>query len=293
MLRVRTLKLERNGIGMRELMMLGAALAALASVAAIALVPSGDDVPAGRIGYHAGDVERWVTASGEPVGVPPDWPPRSPVGVQSSVTPALGLGQVASPDGDAIAYVSITDERAWSIWRLTVKEGHRVTEVGQLGGGDGPRLVAKNGKGAARSSDGVPLVVRWSPDGTKLAWGSVSGSPYNLHVAERGSWVTRSYPMDGGYAGELAWSPDGRYVAVSTYEKDRSDHTLLVLDTTESHGPTRLAKGCVVVWAPDSRHLVLHGEPRTQPGLLVVSVTGDVQRVSERKDVAPFAWVAN
>jgi hypothetical protein len=173
-----------------------------------------------------------------------------------------------------------------------VKEGERITEIGQLGGGQDPRLVASNGKGPARSSDGVPLTMRWSPDGSRLAWGSVSGSPYTLHVAERGSWAPQSYALEGGYVGELAWSEDGRYLAVSTYEKDRSDHTLLVLDMVEHHGPRPLAKGCVVVWAPDSRHLVLHGEPRTQPGLLVVSVDGDVTRVTERKDVAPFAWVA-
>jgi len=115
--------------------------------------------------------------------------------------------------------------------------------------------------------------------------------PYNLVVVDRGTWTSRSYPLEGGYTGELAWSADGRYLAISTYAKDRSDHTLLLLDTLEDQGPRRLAKGCVMIWSPDSRHLVLHGEPRTQPGLLVLSVDGEVQRVTQRTDVAPFAWL--
>ena len=289
MLRVRTLKLERDGMGMHDLALLVAAVALVGAIATLVLLRGGGDAPGGRIGYHAGDIERWVNARGETVDAPVSWPPRR-AGDSPPAAPTLGVQQTASPDGQAVAYVTITGEGPSTIWRLMVKEGNRVTEVAQLGGGGTPLLVLGT-KSAARSADGVPLVVAWSPDGSKLAWGSVTDAPYNLHLAERGKWTPRSYQLQGGYVGELAWSGDGRYLAVSTYEKDRSDHTLLVMDTIENHGPQRLAKGCVVVWAPDSRHLVLHGEPRTQPGLLVISVDGEVRRVTERTDVAPFAWV--
>jgi hypothetical protein len=291
MLRVRTLRLERDGLGMRELALLVAAAALVGAVAVVGLLKGGDSTPGGRIGYHVGDIERWVNARGEIVDAPVTWPPLRE-GDSPSAAPTLGIQQIASPDGQAMAYVTVMGEGASTIWRLMVKEGDRITEVAKLGRGDAPLLVLGT-KSAARSADGVPLVVAWSPDGSKLAWGSVTEAPYNLHVAERGRWIPQSYPLEGGYVGELAWSADGRYLAVSTYAKDRADHTLLVMDTLENHGPQRLAKGCVVVWAPDSRHLVLHGEPRTQPGLLVISVDGDVRRVTERTDVAPFAWVAD
>ena len=290
MLRVRTLRLERDGLGMRELALLVAAVALVGAVAVVGLLKGGDSTPGGRIGYHAGDIERWVNARGETVEAPLSWPPRG-AGDSPSAVPTLGVPQIASPDGKTIAYVTISGEGATTIWRLMVKEGDRITEVAQLGGGNAPPLVLGT-KSAARSVDGVPLVVAWSPDGSKLAWGSVTDAPYNLHLAKRGTWTPRSYPLEGGYVGELARSAGGRYLAVSTYAKDRADHTLLVMDTLENHGPQRLAKGCVVVWAPDGRHLVLHGEPRTQPGLLVISVDGEVHRVTERTDVAPFAWVA-
>ena len=291
MLRVRTLRLERDGAGPRELVLLAAALVVLASVSAVVLLRGDQGIPAGRIGYHAGDIERWVNARGETVGAPRAWPPETLA--QSPVAePGSGLLSFPTRDGRATAYVSIAGEGSRSFWRLMVEEGGRVTDLGGLADVDGPPLVAGNGKSSARSVDGVPLLIRWSPDGSRLAWGSVSGSPYNLHIADRGSWSSRSYPLEGGYVGELAWSADARYLAVSTYGRDRLDHTLLLFDALENHGPQRLAKGCVVVWAPDSRHLVLHGEPRTQPGLLVISVSGDVRRVTERTDVAPFAWVA-
>ena len=278
-------------MGMRELALLVAAVALLGAFAAVVLLKGGDDAPGGRIGYHVGDTERWVNARGETVEAPVSWPlPRR--GDSPSAAPTLGIQQIASPDGQAMAYVTVTGEGASTMWRLMVKEEDRITEVALLGGGDAALLVLGT-KSAARSVDAVPLVVAWSPDGSKLAWGSVTEAPYNLHVAERGRWIPQSYPLEGGYVGELAWSSDGRYLAVSTYAKDRADHTLLVMDALENHGPQRIAKGCVVVWAPDSRHLVLHGEPRTQPGLLVISVHGDVRRVIERTDVAPFAWVAD
>ena len=292
MLRVKSLRLERDGAGIRELALLVAAVVLVGVVSAMVLLTGGGDAPGGRIGYRAGDIERWVNARGESVGAPTEWPPEPVDSVPPAAAPALGLGQIVSPDGGAIAYVSITDEGTWSIWRLMVKDGSRIAEVGQLGGGDGPRLVAGNGKIGARSADGVPLLMAWSPDGTTLAWGSVTDAPYHLQVTERATLTSRSYALEGGYVGELAWSADSRYLAVSTYAKDRADHTLLVMNTLEDQGPRRLAKGCVVVWAPDSRHLVLHGEPRTQPGLLVISVDGDVRQVAERTDVAPFAWVA-
>lgn len=291
MLRVRDLSLEHDGMAVRDLALLVAAAALVAGISAVVLLRGGDDLPGGSIGYYAGNTELWVNASGEAVREPRDWPPEALSQVPTSAA-GSGLLRFPSPDRQATAYVSIAGEGSWSVWRLMMEEDGRVTELGALGSADEPRLVAGNGKSRARSVDGVPLLIAWSPDGQKLAWGSVTEPPYNLHVTDRATLTSRSYPLEGGYVGELAWSGDGRYLAISTYAKNRADHTLLVLDTLEGHGPRRLAKGCVVVWSPDSRNLVLHGEPRTQPGLLVISVDGDVRRVTERTDVAPFAWVA-
>ena len=196
MLRVRALKLERDGIGMRELALLVAAVALVGAIAGSVLLKGADDAPGGRIGYYAGDVERWVSARGETLDAPVKWPPQAALQPPSS-KPAIGVQQFVSPDGQAIAYVTNTGVGSGSIWRLMVQDGGLVRELGQLGDRDAPPLIA-GAKTAARSANGVPLVVAWSPDGTKLSWGSVTDAPYNLHLAERGTWTPRSYPLEGG-----------------------------------------------------------------------------------------------
>jgi len=284
MLRVRTLKLERDGAGIRELWMLLAAASIIALTVAFVLFRGRESFPAGTIGYRTGDAEAWVNARGETAEAPERWAPSQRPARRGR--PELGPAQFPSPDGGAIAFVRTTGEGAW----LMVQEGGLITEVGQLAGGGSPSLVL-SAKGGARSRGGVPLMVSWSPDGQTLAWGSVMEPPYNLHLAQRAGWKTRSLPLEGGYAGELAWAPGGRHLAISTYAQDRTDHTVLVLDAAGSEPPKRVAKGCVMVWSPDGRHLALHGEPRTQPGLWVVSVDGESRQVIDRLGVAPFAWV--
>ncbi len=284
----RELMVEREGFGVRGLLLLAAPVVALVFVGLV-VARSWEALPEGEIGYRDGDGEAWVNARGEAAKAPQAWP-RAPV-IAPVFSAELGVEQFTSPDGEVVAFIKTTDEGAWLISRLMVKEGSRVTEVAQLGGGDWPALVA-GGKGGARSRGGVPLVVAWSPDGQKLAWGSVTNAPYNLQIADRGTWAPRSLPLVGGYVGELAWSPNGRYLAISTYAADRTDHTILMLDTVEDGVPRQVAKGCVMVWSPDSGHLALHGEPKTQPGLWVVSVEGKARRVIDRTGVAPFAWVA-
>lgn len=284
----RELAVEQQGFGRWPFLLLAAAAIALV-LAAFVAVRSWDAMPEGAIGYHDGNSEAWINARGDAMKAPERWP-QAPLGAPE-FAPSLGTVQIPSPDGRAIAFVKTTDEGAWRISRLMVNERGRTQEVGQLGGGDWPQLLA-GGKGGARSRGGVPLIIAWSPDGEKLAWGSVTQPPYNLHLADRRTLEARSFPLEGGYAGELAWSPDGRHLAISTYAQDRTDHTVLMLDTLEDEFPRRVAKGCVMVWSPDSRYLALHGEPKTQPGLWVVSVDGKARRVIDRLGVAPFAWVA-
>jgi hypothetical protein len=287
--REQTIGIQESAVNLRDLVMLAAGVAIILFMAALVFTSDRESGPAGVIGYRNGAHERWVNAAGQPVRPPPGWPPAAAAYVAGGI-PDLGEGQFPAPDGRAVAFLSTTADRYSAVSLLMVKEGVRVTPVAQLGGDGSPQLIAGD-KAGARSADGVPLLVSWSPDGRYLAWGSVNEPPYNLHIADRATLTARSLRLEGGYAGELAWSPDGRYLAISTYAENRTDHTLLVLDTLGHDAPLVLAKGCVMVWSPDSRHLVLHGEPKSQPGLLLVSVEGRVSQIVDQSGVAPFAWL--
>lgn len=288
MIRLKEMTLEEQGFDARQIafLLLGAVVAG--ALIWIAIASGSGGYPRGAIGYRHWGEERWIDARGDRVQPPPDSSPRAGLAVgtdpQAIAFPA--------PAGDAVAYVRTVDEGAWFVTRLMVRAGGREIELGQLGGGAYPPLITGD-KAGARSRHGVPLLVAWSPDGQWLAWGSVVDDPFHLNVARAGEWESEAYALQGGYAGEMAWSPDSRYLAVSTYGENRRDHTLLIFDTASPGTPRVAAKGCVIVWAPDSRHIALHGEPATQPGLWVVSVGGGSRKVVDEPGAVPFAWVSD
>src|SRR3546814_8754365 len=101
--------------------------------------------------------------------------------------------------------------------------------------------------------------------------------------------TTRSYQVTGGYVGELAWAPDGGLLAISTYELDRHDHTVLAFDPEEQE-VRRVIDGCVITWAPDGRYFAVHREPRVEPGVWIVPRgEGDPIPVSPSADAFPIA----
>ena len=153
-----------------------------------------------------------------------------------------------------------------------------------------PALVA-GGKGAAREVAGIPLVVAWSPDSKKLAYGSITGEPYALQVVEPfGVGSPRFYEVAGGYVGEVAWSPDGRYLAVSTYSLDRKNHTVFVLDTS-TNALAKVSDGCHLTWSPDGKYLAIHRDPGPEAGAWVISPDGHERyAVSREPGAFPYAW---
>jgi WD40 repeat protein len=60
-------------------------------------------------------------------------------------------------------------------------------------------------------------VMAWSPDGTRIAYGTLGGSVYSLDVKSGDrSVLVRSPAADGGGIQGIDWSPDGAHLAIVT-----------------------------------------------------------------------------
>jgi hypothetical protein len=226
--------------------------------------------PAGVITYQIPGQGFYVAkASGEPLGVASEHDIHG-------VHDASATDEVSSPDGKDSARI---DRNPTGVW-LAVGAPGAEASIAQLAGPSDPALVA-GGKGAAREVEGIPLVVAWSPDSERLAYGSITGEPWSLNVYNGHGSVPefQRHQVTGGYVGELAWSPDGQYLAISTYAVDRTSHTVLLLDT-RTNRMERLSDGCHLTWSPDSKYLAIHRDPGVESGAWVLSVDGDTRFLS-------------
>jgi WD40 repeat protein len=219
-------------------------------------------------------------ASGEVIG------PASPHDLHS-VHNAGAEDSVSSPDGSQSVRIDRNEQGVF----LAVGAPGAEQSIGQIAGPSDAALVA-GGKGAARAVEGIPLVVAWSPDSKRLAYGSITGEPWTLHIMSAPGYGHSSvaHQVEGGYVGELAWSPDGRYLAISTYSLDRRNHTVLMLDTTTNRVET-VIDGCHLTWSPDSRFLAIHRDPGPGEGAWIISPDGETRVALNREQGAfPYTW---
>ena len=198
--------------------------------------------------------------------------------------------EAPSPDGKWTA--AILRNPSGVYLTLRGEDGIQRT-VTQLASSDDPALVA-GGKGHARAVEGVPLVVAWSPDSQTLAFGSVTGEPYSLGLLSNPGLANPSITYSqvyGGYVGELAWSPDGKLLAISTYSLDRLNHSVLIADPTSGYVRT-LIDGCHITWSPDSKYVAVHRDPGPEAGAWVIAATDKSDRwaITREEKAFPLTW---
>ena len=93
-----------------------------------------------------------------------------------------------------------------------------------------------------RGDDGGGIdVSSWSPDGTRLAYLAKG----EIGIVDRDGNRIQSYPLNGGWRGALAYSPDGRQIA---YWDGGGWIRLLTLDTGISTRITRAPGGGVSLY---------------------------------------------
>ena len=100
------------------------------------------------------------------------------------------------------------------------------------------------------------IVIRWSPDGKRLAASSQDGTVVILDPDNSDRELILGNHT--GHAKDLAWSPDGRRLATCS-----SDRTIKIWDTTsgvqtlsfEAHDVSVMC----LAWSPDGKQLVSAG----------------------------------
>jgi hypothetical protein len=188
----------------------------------------------------------------------------------------------AAPDGEMFAYTA-SDAAGWRLFTVNAATLD-VTDHGPMGS-DGPDGVPvpdppDGGKG--------PMSIAWSPDATRLAFGGGFEPPYSMKVVDVWANTTVTTGFASGYPGEIRWSPDGKLLAVSTYDTERTHHETWVVDPLTGAGK-HLMDGCVIVWSPDSRFLAVHGEDI--PGIAIVDVaSGARMQLTANSTDAPLTW---
>ena len=198
----------------------------------------------------------WFTFFTEMVGIPKRWKPRIYSSHHQAVE-KLGKGMVVtalSPDGTKLAFAG-------------VKEGDSLVSVFTVpvGGGKPSRLVTDSMN---------TLQPCWSPDGNWVAFTRSGFS--DVHS----DWMTCLcvVPAEGGEIRQLvvssdrdssryidaqmAWSPDGKYIAYPSFHRDHSDSlygiSVISLEGGETERVVELEPGYIswsVSWSPDGSKL--------------------------------------
>ena len=129
-----------------------------------------------------------------------------------------------SPDGKRVIFTRsfadiATDKRMGEVWLLTVGGGKQLLIGGQAGAG-----------------------VRWSPDGSRIAYvAPVVGKP-QLHVMTLAEGIGRAITTLRTPPSQIAWSPDGTSIAYAAQ---------IDAEATKFAGMPTKPEGAT--WAPDAR----------------------------------------
>ncbi len=160
----------------------------------------------------------------------PEWPDRSIYALDlrdSMAEPirlAEGSGPAVSPDGTTVAYT-----RSGKLWTVAIAADPEPDELATVRGGPGQ--------------------LRWSPDGSKLAFVSRRGDHGFVGIADAATGAVTYMAPSVDNDGNPAWSPDGAQVAfVRTpnvrnalpFEPRREGHpwSLVIADVDSGEGTT-------------------------------------------------------
>ena len=164
-------------------------------------------------------------------------------------------------------------------------------------------VVRPDRKGRRVLSDEYNAVA-WSPNGRRIL---AYGGPTGLAILDERASLVRPLPMYHGFFLNVAWSPDGRWIAglVSRCPHVQpfcADLRILSVDGREDRllsdaGVLDLGRGVQFDWAPDGHRIVFSGSPTsalegapTYKGLVIVSITGAKTTSAAFRGAAEPSW---
>lgn len=207
-----------------------------------------------------------------------------------------GEGAAWSPQGDRIAFIAseLEDLRYAPAPPHQWKRGDTVAVW----------MIDSNGRRAHRIRTlDDPELVRWSPDGGRLA---VTSEGDLLVMRADGSKLVRISSRTVGVL-DLAWSPDGRRLAVGEWRGNRLGGGISIVNAsggafrriTRRSTRREIEDGSPLVapsWAPDGRRLAylraggLYGDDEYLLNLVVVSADGKHERRIARGQIYDARW---
>jgi Tol biopolymer transport system component len=217
-----------------------------------------------------------------------------------TANPAADIWPAWSPDGTRLAFASSRRPDGMLQIHVMQADGSSVTPIGDrygvkpLWSVDGSRIahvsdgdywiMNLDGTGLTRiTSEGGAgqLDVSWSPDGTRLAVTSISGSSGIYIVSADGS--TRTLLARSGW--QPAWSPNGAQIAFVSIRDAWDEVYVIGIDGT---GETRLTTGggtgvavaptqlyaATPTWSPDGRQIAFGSNRDGSDEVYVINVDG-------------------
>ncbi len=112
-----------------------------------------------------------------------------------------------------------------------------------------------------------------SPDGSKIAFSSNRGGPWDVYILNLETGETEQFTNTLAYEGSPTWSPDGKWLAYESYQNQNLE--ILIQDAARAGGPINLTNHPAVDHSP--------------------SWSGQGRRISfiSLRDGSPQIWMAN
>ena len=195
----------------------------------------------------------------------------SPDGPAPGLRSKFGSGPNWSPDGTGVTFTGSSSSNPYDtceVFTAAVPDGEPVPLAKGVRSAWSPRgdliaftvnnevhVISPDGSNeralASGGASGAPLYVRWSPDGSMLAFAlSTSTLAWSAYVVDVDNGKAPLYVGDGQVEN---WTPDGQKVVLSKFE-DR--HYVSYLANIDGSGEQKFVDGAGVDWSPDGTKIL-------------------------------------